>query len=60
MIESYKDPINKINTPEKSDEDILTEQSLRPSLITEFVGQKEVVENLHTLVEDNDSFPSVY
>ncbi len=51
MIESYKDPINKINTPEKSDEDILTEQSLRPSLITEFVGQKEVVENLKVYVQ---------
>ena len=51
MIESYKDPINKINTPEKSDEDLLTEQSLRPSFITEFVGQKEVVENLKVYVQ---------
>ena len=46
MIESFKDPINKIITPEKSDEDVLTEQSLRPSSVSEFVGQKEVIEKI--------------
>ena len=51
MIESFKDPINKIITPEKSDEDVLTEQSLRPSSVSEFVGQKEVIENLKVYIQ---------
>ena len=51
MIESFKDPINKIITPEKSDEDVLTEQSLRPSSVSEFVGQKEVIDNLKVYIQ---------
>jgi len=51
MAESTKYPINKINTPEKLDEDYLAEQSLRPSQFSDFVGQKETVENLKVYIQ---------
>ncbi len=51
MTESTKYPINKINTPEKLDEDYLAEQSLRPSQFSDFVGQKETVENLKVYIQ---------
>ena len=51
MIESFKNPINEIINPESNQEDIKTEQSIRPSLFSEFVGQKEVKENLKVYIE---------
>ncbi|NQU67132.1 MAG: Holliday junction branch migration DNA helicase RuvB [Candidatus Marinimicrobia bacterium] len=51
MIESTKQPIDKINTPEKLEEDFLTDQSLRPSQFSDFVGQKETVENLKIYIQ---------
>ena len=51
MIESTKDPNNDIITPQKMDEDIQIEQSLRPSHFDEFVGQSETIENLKIYIE---------
>jgi Holliday junction DNA helicase RuvB len=51
MIESTKDPDNEITTPQKIDEDIQIEQSLRPSHFDEFVGQSETIENLKIYIE---------
>ncbi len=51
MIESTKDPNKDIITPEKMDEDIQIEQSLRPSHFDDFVGQYETIENLKIYIE---------
>ena len=51
MIESTKDPDKNIISPQKIDDDIQIEQSLRPSHFDEFVGQKETVENLKIYIE---------
>ncbi len=51
MIESTKNPIDKINTPEKLEEDVLTEQSLRPAQFKDFVGQRETIENLKIYIQ---------
>jgi len=51
MIESTKDPNNDIISPQKIEEDVQIEQSLRPSHFDEFVGQKETVENLKIYIE---------
>ena len=42
MIESFKNPINNIINPESSNEDIKSEQSIRPLSINEFIGQKDI------------------
>ncbi len=51
MIESTKDPNKNIISPQKIDDDIQIEQSLRPSHFDDFVGQKETVENLKIYIE---------
>ena len=51
MIESHKEPINKINAPEKHDEDLLSDQSLRPIKFSDFVGQSETIENLKVFIQ---------
>ena len=45
MIESYNNP-DQITSPDKFEEDVLAEQSLRPNSFDGFVGQQETVENL--------------
>jgi holliday junction DNA helicase RuvB len=50
MIESFNKP-EKINTPDKIDDDILAEQSLRPKGFDDFVGQKETIENLKVYIQ---------
>tara|TARA_S200000501_G_scaffold378700_1_gene442893 strand:+ start:8938 stop:9957 length:1020 start_codon:yes stop_codon:yes gene_type:complete len=51
MIKSFKDQPNKITTTDKLTEDIVSEPSLRPQNIAEFIGQKEVVENLLVYIQ---------
>ena len=50
MIESYKDT-NQITSPDKFEEDVLVEQTLRPSCFDDFIGQQETVENLKVYIE---------
>ena len=50
MIESYNNP-DQVTSPDKFEEDIVLEKSLRPSKFDEFVGQKETVENLKVYIE---------
>ena len=50
MIESYKDP-DQITSPDKFEEDVLVEQSLRPSSFYDFIGQHETVENLKVYIK---------
>ncbi len=45
MIES------KLTTPQPLEEDIVVEKSLRPSCLTEFIGQEAVVANLKVYIE---------
>ena len=51
MIESFKNPTNNIINPESTKEDINSEQSIRPSSLDEFVGQKEIKENLEVYIK---------
>ncbi len=51
MIESSKDPKNTITSPDKFDEDVQAELSLRPCQFDEFVGQKETVNNLKVYIQ---------
>ena len=51
MIKSFKDQSDKITTPDKLTEDLVSEPSLRPQQISEFIGQKEVVENLLVYIQ---------
>jgi len=51
MIESFKNPINKIINPESNQDDIASEQSIRPSTIGEFVGQKDIKDNLKIYIK---------
>ena len=50
MIESYKST-DQLTSPDKFEEDVLVEQSLRPSCFDDFVGQQETVENLKIYIE---------
>ena len=50
MIESYKST-DQITSPDKFEDDVLVEQSLRPSCFDDFVGQQETVENLKVYIE---------
>ena len=50
MIESYKD-LHHITSPDKFEEDILVEQTLRPSSFDDFIGQRETVENLKIYIK---------
>ena len=50
MIESYKDS-DQITSPDKFEEDVFVEQTLRPSSFDEFIGQQETVENLKVYIK---------
>ena len=50
MIESYNNP-DQVTSPDKFEEDIALEKSLRPSKFDEFVGQKETIENLKVYIK---------
>ena len=50
MIESYKNS-DQITSPDKFEEDVLDEQSLRPSSFNDFIGQRETVENLKVYIK---------
>ena len=45
MIESYNNH-DQITSPNKYEEDVLLEKSLRPERFDDFVGQQDTVENL--------------
>ncbi|MAV59636.1 MAG: Holliday junction branch migration DNA helicase RuvB [Candidatus Marinimicrobia bacterium] len=51
MIESYKNPINNIINPKNQEEDLNTDKSIRPSSLEEFVGQKEIIDNLKVYIK---------
>ena len=51
MIESYKNPINNIINPKNQEEDLNTDKSIRPSTLEEFVGQKEIIDNLKVYIK---------
>ena len=50
MIESHKST-DQLTSPDKFEDDVLVEQSLRPSCFDDFVGQQETVENLKVYIE---------
>ena len=50
MIESFKNT-DQLTSPDKFEDDVLVEQSLRPSCFDDFVGQQETVENLKVYIE---------
>ena len=50
MIESYKST-DQLTSPDKFEDDVLVEQSLRPSCFDDFVGQQKTVENLKVYIE---------
>ena len=50
MIESFHNP-DQVTSPDKFEEDVILEQSLRPSRFDEFVGQEETVENLKVYIQ---------
>tara|TARA_B100001029_G_C15059011_1_gene456795 strand:+ start:1431 stop:2462 length:1032 start_codon:yes stop_codon:yes gene_type:complete len=51
MIKSYKDQPDHIIKPDKLTEDLAVDSSLRPQNISEFIGQKEVLENLLVYIQ---------
>ena len=51
MIESYKNPINNIINPKNLEEDLNTDKSIRPVSLEEFVGQKEIIDNLKVYIK---------
>ena len=51
MIKSFKDQSDKVTSPEKIIEDSISEPSLRPQTVLEFIGQKEVLENLLVYIQ---------
>ena len=51
MIESYKNPINNIINPNNLEEDLNTEISIRPASLDQFVGQKEITDNLKVYIK---------
>ncbi len=51
MIESSKQPQNRINSSDIQDEDVLVEQSVRPVCFEDFVGQSETIANLKVFIE---------
>ena len=51
MIKSFKDQPSEAITPKKTTEDIISEPSLRPQKLSEFIGQKEVLDNLSVYIQ---------
>ena len=51
MIKSFKDHPSEAITPQKTTEDIMSEPSLRPQKLSEFIGQKEVLDNLSVYIQ---------
>ena len=51
MIKSFKDQPSEAITPQKTTEDIISEPSLRPQKLSEFIGQKEVLDNLSVYIQ---------
>mgnify|MGYP001370776454 FL=1 len=51
MIKSFKDQPSEAITPQKTTEDIISEPSLRPQRLSEFIGQKEVLDNLSVYIQ---------
>jgi len=51
MIESYNNKEDKITNPEQTDEEIKNESSLRPEFFSDFIGQKDVIDNLNVYIE---------
>ena len=50
MIESLHNP-DQVTSPDKFEEDVILEQSLRPSRFDEFVGQDDTVDNLKIYIQ---------
>ena len=50
MIESYHHP-DQVTSPDKFEEDIILEQSLRPNCFDDFIGQEETIENLKIYIQ---------
>ena len=50
MIESLHNP-DQVTSPDKFEEDVILEQSLRPSRFDEFVGQDDTVDNLKVYIQ---------
>ena len=50
MIESFKTSEERVNTAEKLTEDMLNEQTLRPSHFDDFIGQTDTIENLKVYI----------
>ena len=50
MIESYNNKENNITNPEQTDEEIRNEVTLRPEFFSDFIGQKEVIDNLNVYI----------
>ncbi len=51
MIESFKENDKRINTAARLEEDVLQEQTLRPSFFDDFIGQSDTVANLKVYIE---------
>ena len=52
MIESYKNSNNKdITSPEKNHEDDQLAKSLRPAKFSDFIGQKDTIDNLKVYIK---------
>ena len=51
MIESYNNNTDQVTSPDKFEEDVLLEKSLRPDCFDDFIGQKETIENLKVYIE---------
>ena len=47
MIESYNNT-DQITSPDKFEEDVLLEKSLRPNRFDDFIGQQETIETRRT------------
>ena len=50
MIESYNNKENNITNPEQTDEEIRNEVTLRPEFFSDFIGQKDVIDNLNVYI----------
>ena len=48
-----------ITDPTPIDDDIIIEKSLRPSQFDEFIGQKELVDNLKLYIEEGKVFENL-